>query len=262
MRLAVLSDIHGNLAALEAALDDLQALGGADVTWVLGDLAAFGPRPAECIRRLKALQEAAEKDKFHIIGGNTDRYLVNGERLRTSSAKDEESFKKLADNWRARDLNLNWALAQISFEDYELLRKIRGREVSFEVEGYGWIIGYHAIPGNDEVFLTPDTPADEALDALLDREGRLAIGGHIHRQMDRDLGRWRIVNVGSVGMSFDMPGMAQWGLFTFENGDVIVDLRAVPYDVDTVIADLNAVGYPVPEFTVRQLRPKTEATNA
>lgn len=256
MRLAVLSDIHGNLVALETVLADLEALGGADVTWVLGDLAAFGPRPAECIWRLKALQEAAEKDTFKIIGGNTDRYLVTGERLRTSSAKDEEAFKKLANGWRARDLNLNWAVSQISFEDYEFLKKIRGHETGLDIKDYGWVIGYHGIPGDDEGMLTSDTSDEEALDALLDREGRLGIGGHIHKQMNRDLGSWRAVNVGSIGLSFDMPGLAQWGMFTFENGEVRVDLRAVPYDVDAVIADLDVVGYPVPEWTTRWLRPQ------
>jgi predicted phosphodiesterase len=263
MRLAVLSDIHGNLIALEAVLADLEALGGADVTWVLGDLAAFGPRPLECIQRLRALQEAAEKGKYQIIGGNTDRYLVTGERLRTPSAKDEATFSKLADGWRARDLNLNWAVGQIGFEEYEFLKKIRGHETWLEVKDYGWVIGYHGIPGDDEGLLTPETPDEEALDALLDREGRLGIGGHIHKQMDRDLGSWRAVNVGSIGLSFDRPGLAQWGMFTFENGEVSVDLRTVPYDVDAVIADLNIVGYPAPEWTTRWLRPRqTENSNA
>lgn len=55
MRLAALADIHGNLVALEAALADLEALGGADRTWVLGDLANYGPRPVECIQRIQGL---------------------------------------------------------------------------------------------------------------------------------------------------------------------------------------------------------------
>jgi hypothetical protein len=55
-------------------------------------------------------------------------------------------------------------------------------------------------------------------------------------------------------MSFDAPGFAQWGLFTFENGDVDVNLRIVPYDVEAVIAELHAVGHPVPEWFIRVLR--------
>jgi predicted phosphodiesterase len=255
MRLAVLSDIHGNLTALETALADLDAQGGADHVWFLGDLAAFGPRPAECIRRVFALQEALTAEKCHIIGGNTDRYLVSGSRPVTPAAPDQEAFLKLGPSWQARDSALNWALGQISFEDYEKLSKILGRETGLDAPGYGHVIGYHGTPGDDEGFLRPETPAEEALDSLLDREGRLGIGGHIHVQMDRDLGRWRVVNVGSVGLSFDAPGFAQWGLFTFENSAVTVDLRRVAYDVESVLADIKTVGFQPPPFVCHYLRP-------
>jgi predicted phosphodiesterase len=253
MRLAVLSDIHGNLLALEAALADLEAAGGADLIWCLGDLAAFGPRPVECIRLLRERRESFGKEKFHIIGGNTDRYMVTGERFR-QTANDEETFKPLAQTWNERDAGLNWGVSQLAFDDYQFLQKRIGREVSHEFEGYGWVIGYHAIPGDDEAYLLPDTAAHDALDMLLDREGRLAIGGHIHVQMDRDLGRWRVVNVGSVGMSFEKPGFAQWGLFTCDDGALAVDLRNVPYDAQSVIDDLYAVGYPFPEWMGKRLR--------
>ncbi len=255
MRLAVLSDIHGNLTALETVLADIEAAGGADLIWCLGDLAAGAARPAECIRRIKALAEADEGKKFQVIGGNTDRYLVTGERMRMPSAKDEESFKRLAGDWQARDTVFNWSLGQLSFEDYQYLKKLRGRELWHTVEDYGTVIGYHAVPGNDETMLTPDTSDEEARDLLLDREGRLAIGGHIHKHFDRDLGNWRVVSVGSVGMSLDAPGFAQWGLFTFEGTNVTVDLRCVPYDFEAELADLISVGYPLPEWAAKRLRP-------
>jgi hypothetical protein len=60
--------------------------------------------------------------------------------------------------------------------------------------------------------------------------------------------------VGSVGMSFDVPGKVEWGLFTFENGDVQVDLRRLDYDVEAAIADLHAAGHPNPERFARYLR--------
>lgn len=255
MRLAVLSDIHGNLVALKAVLADLEASGAVDMIWCLGDLAAFGSHPAECIRLIREKREAFGKDKFQVIGGNTDRYLITGERFPKAPVKDADAFAKLAREWSSRDTILNWNVERLSWEDYEWLAKRIGREVSLHAEGYGWVIGYHAIPGNDETMLRPDTPAEEALDMLLDREGRLGIGGHIHVQMDRDLGRWRVVNVGSVGSAIDTPGLAQWGLFTFENGTAQVDLRRVPYDVDAAIADLENAGHPMPRWVSKALRP-------
>src|SRR5215475_4471928 len=108
MRLAVLSDIHGNVLALEAVLADITAVGEIDLTWCLGDLAAFGPRPAECVQRVKALAEAEEGKKFKVIGGNTDRYLVTGERPKQQPAKDAEAFKKMAAYVESLDANIHW----------------------------------------------------------------------------------------------------------------------------------------------------------
>jgi hypothetical protein len=55
-------------------------------------------------------------------------------------------------------------------------------------------------------------------------------------------------------MSFDKPGYVEYGIFTFEGGDVQVDLRAIPYDVDAAVADLHAIGYPHAEGAARRLR--------
>jgi len=254
MRLAILSDIHGNLTALEATLADLEAAGGADVYWCLGDLAAFGPRPAACIRRIRELVEQHGEQTFKVIGGNTDRYLVTGERFPSAPAQNAEELAAAIQRWKAAGTILNWNAEQLSFDDYGYLAKILGKELDLKVDGYGWVIGFHAVPGDDEAFLTADTPGEQARDYLLDRAGRLAIGGHTHIQMDRDLGNWHVLNPGSVGSAKDEPGKAGWALLTFEEGEVTVDLRRVPYDVDAAIADLETVGYPVPEFIVNQWR--------
>jgi protein phosphatase len=257
MRLAVISDIHGNLTAFETAWADLQAQGEFDQIWLLGDLAAFGPRPAECIRRVQALREEIGKEQFKVIGGNTDRYMVNGSRPSFSPAEDAEAFARLGPMWQGRDTALNWAVEQISYEDYDYLKSIIGKERHLRVEGYGTVIGYHAIPGDDESnLLKPDSDDEQALDTLLDREGRLGIGGHTHLQMDRALGDWHVVNVGIVGWSFGAPGMVEWGLFTFENGEATIELRRMPYDVAVVLADFETVNHPAPQVMINAGRLK------
>ena len=253
MRLAVISDIHGNLTALEAVLADLEAAGGADHLWVLGDHAAFGPRPAECIRRIQGLVETWGEKNIGFISGNTDRYIVTGARPRSKPVDSEEQFAKLLKIRTQQDADFAWCLAQLSFAEYDWLAKLR-HNLDIEVPGYGWIIGYHGTPGDDEGQLTPDTPIEEADDALLDREGQIGVGGHIHRQMDRQFTRWRAINVGSVGLSFDMPGTAQYGLFTFEDNEITIDLRAIPFDVEAVIADMQQVGNPAYEWIARRLQ--------
>src|SRR5947207_6405093 len=73
MRLALLSDIHGNSIALQAVLADIQAQGGVDAYWILGDLVALGPDPLGVLEQLRKLPEAG------FTHGNTDRYVVTGE---------------------------------------------------------------------------------------------------------------------------------------------------------------------------------------
>lgn len=256
MRLAVISDIHGNWAALEAVLADLKTVGTVDLTWCLGDVTFLGPRPQECTQQIKALAEADEGKKFKVIGGNTDRYLVTGERPKVPSVKDDEAFQKQRVDWRDFNNTVLWGVDQLDFSSYEFLAKINGRELGHEVEGYGYVIGYHAVPGDDETVLSPETSDEEARDLLLDREGRLALGGHIHRQFDRDLGNWRVVNVGSVGAPLDIRGQASWALLTFEKDQLTIDMRRVPFDVEAVIADMRSVGHPAVEWAAARLRPQ------
>ncbi len=254
MRLAIFSDIHGNLTAFEAVLKDMEQVGGIDLTWCLGDVAAFGPYPVECLRRVKALAEADEGKTFKVIGGNTDRYLLTGERPKFPFPADEAGLNRFKSEWRSINDALLWAVDQLNYADYEFLKKIDGQELSKKIDGYGYMIGYHAIPGNDETALFPDTPEEEARDFFIDREGAIGVGGHTHIQMDRMLGRWRAINVGSVGAPMDVKGQASWGLFTFENGKVEVDLRRVPFDPEAIVSELKGVGYPSVEWTAGRLR--------
>lgn len=257
MRLAVFSDVHGNVTALDAVLADLEGVGAVDLIWCLGDLAAMGPHPLACIARIRDLQAQHGDKKVTVIGGNTDRYLVTGKRPQRAVAPDEAAFERLQTTLPRMNAIFDWGLDQLDWESYEFLGKIIGRETRTSAKGYGPIIGFHAIPGDDEpTALKPDTPDEEARDALLDREGRLALGGHTHLAMDRDLGHWRVVNPGSVGLSFSQPGQAEWALITIADGAATVDLRSVPYDVEAVKADLQAVEFPHPDQVIGLLTDK------
>lgn len=73
MKIAILADIHGNRLALDAVLADIEAQGGVDATWILGDLCALGPQP------LLALETIRPIPNVRIVRGNTDRYLLTGD---------------------------------------------------------------------------------------------------------------------------------------------------------------------------------------
>ena len=251
MRLAVLSDIHGNQLALEAVLADLDQQGGADRIWVLGDLVMSGPRPAECIKLIRDLQ-ASRPEMVEVIGGNTDRYLITRSR-RGSLPKDAEQWAKMPQKMRDSADLMIWTYARVGWEDAEFLMKLLHRELELNVPGYGWVIGFHGGPGSDEFLMWADTPDDHILDALSDREGRLAFGGHTHHAMDRDLGLWRMVNVGSVGIP-NVDTRAQYAIVTFEGDSAHVDQRYVPFDSEAVIRDMHEQNHPEADWLANVLR--------
>ncbi len=245
MRLAVFADVHGNLPAFNALLADIKRCGDFDQIWCLGDLAAMGGQPHECIQLLLSLRQERGEDNFKIIGGNTDRYLVTGERLPFSRAKDPADFSAFRQNILSSNAVIAWNMMQLSWEDYNLLRSILGKELRQEIAGFGAVIGFHAVPGDDEALsLAVDSADEEAADALLDRAGRLALCGHTHRAMDRQVGSWRVINPGSVGMSFGNPGYAEWALLEWEDGALSLEFRRQPYDVGATLRQWENLGYP------------------
>ncbi len=253
MRLAVLADIHGNFHALQSVLADMKRQDDFDLIWCLGDLAALGGAPHDCAQALLALRDEVGEDKCKIIGGNTDRYLVTGARIAFPPPEEADDYPAYRDNILSMSAINAWNMENLAWDDFQLLRDILGRELTLDVEGYGRVIGFHAIPGDDEsTALRPDSPDEEAADALLDRGGRLAICGHTHLAMDRQVGSWRVINPGSVGLSFGNPGVAEWAILEWRDGALSVDLRRLPYDVDATLSGWERAGHPAMAW----IRPK------
>ena len=247
-RLAVLSDIHGNLLALEAVLADIQAQAqnAPDAYWVLGDLVAFCPWPAESLARLRALPNVA------FLQGNTDRYLVTGRRP-TMPVRSPEDWERMPESLSRRDANFRWTVEHLSYADYEFLRDLPPR-LEMEVPGYGRIVAVHATPADDETNLYPDTLDDEIRPHLAGLDARLLLYGHTHRPVDRTVDSVRLVNAGSVGLPLDGDPRSAYGLLDFEGGRCAVTIRRVEYDPEAVIAELERVEHPGRAWVGRILR--------
>lgn len=249
MRLAIFGDIYGNLPALRAAFDDIDRCGDFDQIWCLGDLAALGGEARECIQTIRQRRESWGEDRFKLIGGNTDRYLVTGERIRMPPPKEAADYAAHRQAILQMSAIYAWNMGQLGWDEFALLRESLGRELTLDVAGYGRVIGVHAIPGDDESSaLRPDSPAEEAADALLDRAGRLALCGHSHQAFDRALPGWRVINPGSVGMSASNPGAAEWALLEWRDGELQVDLRRAAYDMEAALRGWAAGGHPHIDF--------------
>lgn len=243
MKLVVLADIHGNLTALEAVLSDLATQAPYDALWVLGDLASHGTRPNECVTRIRELA-TAQAEKVSVIGGNTERYLITNARPRRQVIQEEGALDELRAKFAQEDRLFEWSRNQLSWENFAYLGRLIGKECATYVAGFGQVIGYHAVPGDDETSITATTPDDVVLDSVLDHPARLGIYGHIHCQVNRFIGNFRLVNPGSVGLSFETPAHAQYAVLDFVDGQLSVVFHAVPYDVEAVIQDAYDVSHP------------------
>jgi len=230
MRVAVLSDVHGNVRGLDACLDDLATQGGADQIVVAGDLCLDGPRPLDVLERL-------EKIGAQCVRGNTDRMIGEVE----TAIEDEEEAEGVA--WQREQLGARWTerLRVLPFS----LRVGAGREALLVV---------HANPQSDEEHLWPD-----ADDATLERafagvEERALAFGHLHLSYVRV---WRdrlLVNVASAGLPKDGDPRACYALLTQRSGGWEVKHRRVVFDVDKVVRDIERSGMPSRKKRIEVLR--------
>jgi len=215
---AVLSDIHANLPALDAVLAEPD-VAAADAIVLLGDI-ALGPMPAETLDVLAGLGERAVW-----VHGNCEREMVtvfdggnvpgpNGEQAAASAALIGRPYRDMLDG-----LPLT---------------------VMLDVSGLGQTLFCHASPRRDEEMVLVDSPPErwEAAFSGLDPGVRAVVCGHTHMQFDRLAAGRRVINPGSVGMPYGPPG-AHWALL----GPGVV-LRRTEYDTTAAAAQIAASRYP------------------
>ena len=215
MRVAVLSDIHGNLPALEAVLEQV-ARETPDLVVVCGDVAS-GPLPVETLTVLMALPDV------RFLHGNADRSLVAGF---DGSAKP-----------RLAGPAADWCAAQLSKEHRDFLASFPA-EVRLEIDGLGRVLFCHGSPRGDEEMMTAATPEDRLREFTAGSETDVIVCGHTHIQFDRTVDGVRIVNPGSVGMPYGEPG-AYWALL-----GPGVDFRRTDYDRESAAARIGKSSWP------------------
>ncbi len=235
-RLAVLSDIHGNLPALKAVLADIKSRGRPDAYWILGDLAAFCPWPSKTLARLRALPNAS------FLRGNTDRYLVTGRRP-AAPVNSRKDWDHMPQTLKERDATFRWAVERLTYKDYEFLRDLPAR-LEDDVPGYGTITAVHATPEDDETFLRPDTPVEDLDTHFASLGARLILYGHTHQPMDHATNDFRLVNDGSVGLPLDGDPRPAYAMLDFGDGGCQVTIHRVPYDHEEVIKEMERLEHP------------------
>lgn len=235
MRLAALYDIHGNLPALEAVLEDVRRA-KVDAVVVGGDVVP-GPMPTECLARLRA-----EQLPIFCIHGNGEREILAWRRGEESAAIP----------WAYRGA-MRWVALTLTDADAAWLAGWPST-LTLPVDGIGDAMFCHASPRNDTDIFTRETAAERVRPLFAGVSAPVVVCGHTHMAFDRMIDSTRVVNAGSVGMPFAEPG-AYW----LELGPDVT-LRRTAYDTAAAARLLTRSAYPgAAEFAERYVaRPPTE----
>jgi predicted phosphodiesterase len=230
MRVAALYDIHGNLPALEAVLQDIRQA-NVDQIVVGGDVVP-GPMPRETLRCLLDL-----KLPTHFIHGNGELAILAqmaGARTgsvtywgTTSGARPQESIIEI----------YRWTAAQLQPEFEPVLARWPKR-FQLEIGGLGQVLFCHSTPRSETEVFTRLTTEDRLLSLFEPLQVAVVVCGHTHMQFDRMIGRTRVVNAGSMGMPFGDPG-AYWLLLGPD-----IQLRHTHYDLAKAAERIRASSYP------------------
>lgn len=218
VRIALISDIHGNEVALQAVVERM-AKAGVDQVVCLGDVATLGPRPGRVLAMLRELA-------CPCILGNHDEFLLDPDLIHTYT--EAPVIVEAVD----------WCRSQLSAEDLSFVRTFQPR-LELALDAHHRLLLFHGSPGSHMDDLLATTPPDE-LDRLLSgHRATVMAGGHTHIQMLRQHRGMLIVNPGSVGLPFEeyvagrpptLMTHAEYAIVEARGGSIRVTLERVPLD--------------------------------
>jgi predicted phosphodiesterase len=238
MRIAFISDIHGNPIALDAVLHDIEVNGGADEHWVLGDIVALGHDPVGVLERLTALPHP------RFLRGNTDRYVVTGERPPPSEAEvvaDPALLPVITEIAGSFAWTAGY-LAAAGWTDWLAALPTEQRRT---LPDGTRMLAVHASPlADDGPGISEKTGTDGLARLLAGCDADLVLGGHTHRPFDRMVGTVRAVNLGSVSNPVAGDLRASYVFVEADEHGYALDHRRVAYDCEAVISALEALNHP------------------
>lgn len=231
MRIAVLSDIHGNQIALQTVLQDLALQGTIDQLVIAGDLCLNGPQPKEVLDTIRGLD-------CPVVQGNVDSDIVT----------------KAPDKGLKKQSTVGWTREQIGSDGIAYLASLPHSYLVNNANGTDLLV-VHANPINQEEAILPNLP-DSKLDSLLaglpTTIGALAFG-HYHVAYQRQWLHLLLVDVGSCGLPRDGDLRASYAILTWQDTFWQAEHRRVTYDVQAVIHQLHTCGIPNLEKRIKVL---------
>lgn len=237
MKVAVFSDVHGNLTAFEAVLTHIKRQ-DPDLIFFAGDLCVFGARPKECLDLLR-------DENIPAVHGNTDQWISNKPLLSDDITAEEKKRTKIVNDV------IDWSWAQLEEMDRAYLHEIPfHRRVSPSTNPLHDLFIVHANPRDVDQPIHPTESIQEDLyneikqpdddpglrHLLSDLETGIMAFGHVHipniRQWTGEKGTVTLANISSVSLPLDGDSRAKYGLFTWTDGEGwTISHQYVDYDI-------------------------------
>lgn len=237
MKIAFISDIHSNLEALKATLEDIKKK-NIDKIYCLGDLVGYGPNPNEVI-------EIIRKMKIESVMGNYDD-AVGNEKESCGCAYNPGRETEVGDE------SINWTIKNTTKENKEFLKSLPLKK-EIEIEGVK-ILLVHGSPLNYLLeYVKPNIKPDRLKEIVDNADTDIIINGHTHLMMAKHLYGKTILNPGSVGRTKDGEPVATYLILNIEKGVFNYEFVKVKYDVKTTVEKIIKVGLPVELATVLAL---------
>lgn len=248
MRIAVISDIHGNSVGLAAALADMQGR-GIDQMVCLGDAIQGGPHPAEVVAVLR-------DTKCPVVMGNADAWLMTG----IETGAENISPERLQKMNEVR----NWMLTKLSAADMEFIGGFAST-IEIPLEKERTLLCFHGSPTSFDEVLLPTLDEAEFQRVLTPYLPHFMTGGHTHLPHVRRIGASDsfYFNPGSIGLAyshqqpddnFRFDAWAEYAILTAEKGTISLEFRRVPYDIQTLVKVYEASGRPYAEESIKQYK--------
>lgn len=246
MRIAIISDMHGNDFAFEKVEADIHNQ-SVDQIVCLGDAIQGGAQPADVVKRLRRLN-------CPVVMGNADDWLLTGiERGR--EAIPPERLKKMG---AIRD----WSLSQLTEDDKKFIAEFQPT-ITIQLEKDLNLLCFHGSPADFDDVILPTTPEEEFQKFLGAFNKNILTGGHTHTQQVRRCGERFFFNPGSVGFPFSsyqvegqfhVDAWAEYAILNAEHGEIELKFRRLPYDANDVIDIYRKSGRPFAEDAIAQYR--------
>jgi putative phosphoesterase len=234
MKIALISDIHGNLSALEAVLVHAGEM-KVKTIWCLGDFTGFGANPDHVVLLLKKLKATS-------IIGNYDAAV-----LKIPKKSEEWKTKKIPEKW----FSFNWSYNQLSKKSIGYLSELP-EIIKENIKGWK-VLFTHGSPESNEEALNDETPQERLRDLAHKAHANIILCGHSHQPFMRFAGGSIFVNPGSVGRPFDGDPRASYAVLSIKKHKVEVDFFRIEYDFEKAAAAQRAAGLPeeYAEMTLR-----------